>query len=132
MGLELREGDTLRVAPEPHSRPELEFLADLLRDYLETYLLAAMTLEDVANGMGTDRKSFVKLALETGRAEYHAGRITAAESLAKVTLENAVEYLLDQKLLVEKDKKLELGSVTTEAESRRQLIDSIREYLKRS
>jgi glycerol-3-phosphate O-acyltransferase len=133
MGLVLHEGGTtLRVAPEPHSRPELEFLADLLRDYLETYLLAAMTLEDVAKGMGTDRKSFVKLALETGRAEYHAGRITAAESLAKVTLDNAVEYLLDQKLLVEKDKKLELGSVTTEAESRRQLIESIREYLKRS
>jgi glycerol-3-phosphate O-acyltransferase len=132
MGLMLQEGDSLRVAPEPHSRPELEFLADLLRDYLETYMLAAMTLEDVAKGVGTDRKSFVKLALETGRAEYHAGRITAAESLAKVTLENAVEYLLDQKLLVEKDKKLELGSVTTEVESRRQLIDSIREYLKRS
>jgi len=132
MGLVLQEGDSLRVAPEPHSRPELEFLADLLRDYLETYLLAAMTLEDLAKGVGADRKSFVKLALETGRAEYHAGRITAAESLAKVTLENAVEYLLDQKLLVEKDKKLELGSVTTEVESRRQLIDSIREYLKRS
>ncbi|NTX40697.1 1-acyl-sn-glycerol-3-phosphate acyltransferase [Myxococcus sp. CA033] len=131
MGLVINEGDSLRVAPEPHAQPELEFLADLLRDYLEAYLLAAMTLNDVANGVAEDRKAFIRLALETGRAEYHAGRITAAESLAKVTLENAVTYLQDQKLLVEEDKKLKLGPQATDAEARRQLADAIREYLKR-
>ncbi|NTX07886.1 1-acyl-sn-glycerol-3-phosphate acyltransferase [Myxococcus sp. CA040A] len=131
MGLVINEGEFLRVAPEPHAQPELEFLADLLRDYLEAYLLAAMTLNDVANGVAEDRKAFIRLALETGRAEYHAGRITAAESLAKVTLENAVTYLQDQKLLVEEDKKLKLGPQATDAEARRQLADAIREYLKR-
>ncbi|TQF14286.1 glycerol-3-phosphate acyltransferase [Myxococcus llanfairpwllgwyngyllgogerychwyrndrobwllllantysiliogogogochensis] len=131
MGLVINEGESLRVAPEPHAQPELEFLADLLRDYLEAYLLAAMTLNDVANGVAEDRKAFIRLALETGRAEYHAGRVTAAESLAKVTLENAVTYLQDQKLLVEEDKKLKLGPQATDAEARRQLADAIREYLKR-
>ncbi|ATB47628.1 1-acyl-sn-glycerol-3-phosphate acyltransferase [Corallococcus macrosporus] len=131
MGLVLEEHETLRVAPEAHARPDLEFLADMLRDYLEAYLLAAMTLQDVATGAAEDKKSFVKLALETGRAEYHAGRITASESLAKVTLENAVAYLLDQKLLAEADKKLTLGPAATEPQARAQLVDAIREYLKR-
>ena len=57
----------------------------------------------------------MKLALETGRAEFHAGRISAAESLAKTTLENAVAYLLDQQILVEEDKKLKLGDPATAA-----------------
>jgi glycerol-3-phosphate O-acyltransferase len=131
MGILMHEGDTLTLAPEVHARPDLEFLADLLRDYLETYLLAAMTLQDVATGVAEDRKGFIKLALETGRAEYHAGRITAAESLAKVTLENAVAYLQDQKFLVEKDKKLELGPAAQDAGARTQLANDIREYLKR-
>ncbi|XXF80922.1 1-acyl-sn-glycerol-3-phosphate acyltransferase [Myxococcaceae bacterium GXIMD 01537] len=130
MGLAMQEGTTLKLAPEPHARPDMEFLADLMRDYLEAYLLAAMTLQDVATGTATDRKSFVKLALETGRAEFHAGRISAAESLAKVTLENAVAFLLDQKYLVEEDKKLKLGPAGSEPAAREQLISEIRQYLR--
>ncbi len=129
LGLVLHTGDTLQVAPEPHARPDLEFLADLLRDYLEAYLLAAMTLKDVAEGLATDRKSFIKLALEIGRAEFHAGRLGAAESLSKTTLENAVAYLLDQKYLVEEDKKLKLGPAATEP-SNSGLADEIRVYLR--
>lgn len=132
MGLVMSDGSTVKLAPEPHARPDLEFLADLMRDYLEAYLLAAMTLKDVADGVATDRKSFVKLALETGRAEFHAGRITAAESLAKVTLDNAVSFLLDQKYLEEEDKKLKLGPAGAEPAAREQLAADIREYLRRS
>ncbi len=130
MGLVLHSGDTLQIAPEAHARPSLEFLADLMRDYLEAYLLAAMTLKDVAEGTATDRKTFSKLALEIGRAEFHAGRIGAAESLAKTTLENAVAYLLDQKYLVEEDKKLKLGSAASDAAAREQLPNEIRLYLR--
>ncbi|MBN1203464.1 MAG: 1-acyl-sn-glycerol-3-phosphate acyltransferase [Myxococcaceae bacterium] len=132
MGLVLRSDETLQLAPEPHARPELEFLADLLRDYLEAYLLAAMTLKDVADGVATDRKAFVRLAMETGRAEFHAGRLGAAESLAKTTLENAVAYLLDQKYLVEEDKKLKLGAIAAEPAAREQLAQEIRLYLQRA
>jgi len=131
LGLVLRSGDTLQLAPEAHARPELEFLADLLRDYLEAYLLAAMTLKDVAEGVATDRKTFVKFAMETGRAEFHAGRIGAAESLAKTTLENAVTYLLDQKYLVEEDKKLKLGTAASDPTARDQLANEIRLCLQR-
>ncbi|RKG71337.1 glycerol-3-phosphate acyltransferase [Corallococcus sp. CA054B] len=134
MGLVIHDGDTLTRAPEAHAQPDLEFLADLLRDFLEAYLLAAMTLPDVAAGVATDRKTFVKLALETGRGEYNAGRITAAESLAKTTLENAVEYLLDQRILVEEDKKLRLGDPASAAELPRKnpLAEEIRGYLHRA
>ncbi|RKH55027.1 1-acyl-sn-glycerol-3-phosphate acyltransferase [Corallococcus llansteffanensis] len=134
MGLVIQDGDTLKQAPEAHAQPELEFMADLLRDFLEAYLLAAMTLPDVAAGIATDRKAFVKLALETGRGEYNAGRITAAESLAKTTLENAVEYLLDQRILVEEDKKLKLGDPAAAADLPRknQLADALRAYLHRA
>jgi glycerol-3-phosphate O-acyltransferase len=132
LGLVLRSGDQLQLAPETHARPYLEFLADLLRDYLEAYLLAAMTLKDVADGVATDRKSFVKFAQETGRAEFHAGRIGAAESLAKTTLENALSFLLDQKYLVEEDKKLKLGPAATDPAAREQLVNEIRLYLQRA
>jgi glycerol-3-phosphate O-acyltransferase len=130
MGLVIHEGDTLSVAPEPHARPELEFLSDLLRDYLEAYLIAAQTLQEVATGAAQDRKSFVKLALELGRAEYLSGRITAAESLAKVTLENAVTYMLDQRYLVEEDKKLKLGPTAPDAEAAKRFAEEIRRYLR--
>jgi len=130
MGLVLHDGDTLGVAPEPHSRPELEFLADLLRDYLEAYLIAALTLPEVPAGMAQDRKAFVRQALELGRAEYHSGRITAAESLAKVTLENAVHYMLDQRYLVEEDKKLKLGPSAPDVEACRSFAEEIRRYLR--
>ncbi|RKH36972.1 1-acyl-sn-glycerol-3-phosphate acyltransferase [Corallococcus sicarius] len=134
MGLVIQDGDTLKQAPEAHAQPELEFMADLLRDFLEAYLLAAMTLPDVAAGVATDRKAFVKLALETGRGEYNAGRITAAESLAKTTLENAVEYLLDQRILVEEDKKLKLGDPAAAAHlpQKNPLADALRAYLHRA
>ena len=56
LGLVIHDGDTLSWLPRPHARPELEFLADLLRDYLEAYLLAALTLKDVAAGAATDRR----------------------------------------------------------------------------
>src|SRR5262249_19049083 len=36
------------VPRDAQARTELEFLADILRDYLQSYLLAALTLEDLA------------------------------------------------------------------------------------
>ncbi len=130
MGLVLHEGDTLGVAPEAHARPELEFLADLLRDYLESYLIAALTLQEVAAGTAQDHKTFVRQAMELGRAEYHSGRITAAESLAKVTLENAVTYLVDQRFLEEEDKKLKLGPAAPDVRASQQFAAEIRRYLR--
>ena len=76
-----------------------------------------------------DRKSFVKQAMDLGRAEYHSGRITAAESLAKVTLENAVAYMLDQRYLVEEGKELKLGPAAPDVAASQQFAEEIRRYL---
>ncbi len=102
-----------------------------MRDYLESYLLAALALEDLASEGPLDRKGFVKAALETGRAEFLSGRIGASEALSRTTLENAVEYFLDQGILVEKDKKLRLGDAYAEKPAREELVKHIRTYLHR-
>ena len=123
LGLVVRQGDALRIAPEAFARPMVEFLGDLLRDYLEAYLLAAKTAAELGSG-SVDRKEFVRRALETGRSEFLAGTITAAESLSRTTLENAVQLLLEQKVLVETDKKLGAGSVPAAP-----MVDTIRSTL---
>ena len=129
-GLLTREDGRIDVAMEPHCRPEVEFLADLLRDYLESYLLAALTLKDLQQD-SSDRKAFTKAALETGRAEFLAGRIGTAEALSRTTLENAVLFLIDQKYLIEQDRKLTLGPALQSAEAREAFASELRQYLNR-
>jgi glycerol-3-phosphate O-acyltransferase len=120
--------DRLEVAPEPHATRELEFYADLLRDLLEGYLVAAITLEDVARGVAVDRKAFVKAALETGKVEFLAGRIGCAESLSRTTLENALAWLLEQGYLSEEGKALKLGARAATAEDRAQFVRQLRGF----
>lgn len=107
LGLVVRDADKLTLAPEKFVRPQLQFLADLIRDYLESYLLAAMTAQE---GTATDRKDFIKRALETGRAEFLAGRLQASESLSRTNLENALAWLIELSYLAERDKKLQGGT----------------------
>ena len=54
----------------------------------------------------------------------------AAESLAKVTLENAVTFMLDQRYLVEEDKKLKLGPASPDVAASKQFAEEIRRYLR--
>ncbi len=108
LGLVVRDGEALRPAPESHARPMLQFLGDLVRDYLESYLLAAR--EAAALGPdGRAKKDFLSSALEAGRADFLAGTIAAAEALSKPNLENAVLFLVDQQYLAEQEKKLVKG-----------------------
>ncbi len=122
LGLVVKDGDRLRVAPEHFARPQLEFIGDLLRDYLESYLMAAQTLSEV--GSGVDKKEFIGRALDTGRAEFLAGKITTAESISRTNLESALQWLLDQQALTEKDKKLTIGPRPLP-----ELADQIRSFL---
>jgi glycerol-3-phosphate O-acyltransferase len=125
MGL-LASGEQISASAE--ARPALEFLADLTRDYFETYWLAALTLEDVARAGAMDRKAFIRAALENGRAEFLSGNIGAAEALSKTTLENGLAWLLDQGYLVEKDKRLSVGAAAHDVAARSALAERIRRY----
>lgn len=110
-GLVHPEGDAIVISPEAHARPMVAFLADLLRDLLESYWLTTRQAQALDAG-GLDKKDFLRGALEAGRAEFLAGTITASEALSKTTLENAVQFLVDQKYLTDKDKKLTPGTVS--------------------
>jgi len=123
-----REGGGLGPA-SAEAIPTLEFLADLLRDYLQSYLLAFLTLEDVAEGGPMDRKAFVRAALETGRLEFLSGRLDAAEAISRTTLENALSYLLDQRLLEERERKVQLGPEATATEQREALRGGLRAFI---
>jgi glycerol-3-phosphate O-acyltransferase len=94
---------------------QLGFMADLSRDFLEGYLAAALTLKDLVQVGPMEPRAFVKAALETGRAEYLAGRISTPEALSKSSVENAVLFFLDQQILAEEAKRLRLGPAAAAA-----------------
>jgi glycerol-3-phosphate O-acyltransferase len=127
LGLVIRGEQTLSVAPEAHALPELEFHADLLRDLLEAYWLAARNLNDLRAPV--DSKSFVRESLELGRAELLAGRIRAAEALNRTTLENAVAFFKDQSYLKEENKLLSWGQRGVDAAQRAELLQRLDDYV---
>ncbi len=71
----------------------------------------------------------MKNTLENGRAEFLAGHLSAAESLSRTNVENAVGWLLETGALVEKDKRLHLGPIAQDREARDAIAAPIREYL---
>jgi glycerol-3-phosphate O-acyltransferase len=127
--LERRQGQLLPAGGEAANL--LHFLAALLRDFLESYLLGALTLEDLARSGPMDRKSFVKAALETGRLEFLTGRLGAVEALSRTTLENALAYFLDQDILSEKERKVTLGAAAAAPEQREALQAELRGFIVR-
>lgn len=129
LGLILNAGALLSVAPERHGRPELEFLADLIQDFLESYLLAALALGQLAKGQPVEKKAFVKLALDIGRAELSAGHLEAPESLSRPTLENAVGFLIDQRYLTERGREVTLSPAAEDGARRTALTEDIRAFL---
>ncbi|MGZ3445222.1 MAG: 1-acyl-sn-glycerol-3-phosphate acyltransferase, partial [Myxococcaceae bacterium] len=126
----LMRRDGALVASDARARGDLDFLADVLRDYVQSYLLAALTLEELAAGP-MDRKGFVRAALETGRMEFLQGRIDAAEAISRSTLENALAWLLEQEMAVERDRKLVLGPAAGRPEQRDAFRTEVRAYLGR-
>ncbi len=125
----VRNGPTLARASTPGAQDTLDFYAELLRDFLESYLLAALTLEDVAAAGTMDRKTFIRAALEVGKAEYMAGRIQARESLARTTIENAIAYFLERKILQGGEKRFSVGPAYATEAARRSVADELRRYL---
>ena len=128
-GLLVRSGTTLSRASIPGAQDTMSFYAELLRDFLESYLLAALTLEDVAAAGTMDRKAFIRAALEVGKAEYMAGRIQARESLARTTIENAIAYFLERKILQGNEKRFSVGPDYSTDAARRSVAEELRNYL---
>jgi glycerol-3-phosphate O-acyltransferase len=128
-GLLVRTGQTLSIAPGPDAHETMDFYAALLRDFLESYLLAALTLKDVAVAGTMDRKSFIRAALEVGKAEYMAGRIQARESLSRTNIENAIAYFMERKILHGTERRFSMGPAYATDATRLAVAEELRRYL---
>jgi glycerol-3-phosphate O-acyltransferase len=120
------QGERLRPGLQ---REPVEFLAEILRPYLEAYRLTAETAEFLLHDAArqpVDRKLLVKVGLERGRADFLAGRIVARESLSKATLDTAVEWMLATGRLLEHAGRLEPALRT---DALREIIDGITRHL---
>ena len=99
-----QQGDRLAVSRQVGARASVQFLADMHRDYLESYLLAARMASELAPA-GLEKREFLRRTLDRGRTDFLAGTIELSEALSKTNLENALLYLVDQGLVVESDKR---------------------------
>jgi glycerol-3-phosphate O-acyltransferase len=98
----------------------LAFLSEFMRAYLESYRIAVETaLAALAGGRGDsvapDRRTLVQDALERGRAAFLSGGVALREALSKATLENAVEWLVSQRFLDEREGRIHVGGGGVEA-----------------
>jgi glycerol-3-phosphate O-acyltransferase len=122
IGALARDGERLLAGREAGT---LAFLAELVRPYLEAYRLAAATaLELLAGGRKgepPDRRALVRETLERGRAAFLAGAIALGESVSKATIENAIEWMIAQGLVSERDGKLALA----DRDALRDIVDGI-------
>ena len=96
------------------NQSQLVFLADLLRDYLESYLLAALTLAEFASEGPVERKALIEASLDNGRAEFLARRLDAPESLSRPNIENALLFFIDQEIVTESKKLLRVHPAAAE------------------
>jgi glycerol-3-phosphate O-acyltransferase len=102
----MRLGALSRVEEDLRPGPDLDtlaFLAEFTRSYLEAYRLATSTALAIARHTPVDRRALVREALERGRAAFLSGEVVLRESLSKATLSNALEWMVDQGLLLELD-----------------------------
>jgi glycerol-3-phosphate O-acyltransferase len=102
----MRLGALERVEEDLRPGPDVDtlvFLAELTRPYLESYRVAAAAALAVARRFPMDRRALLREAMERGRASYLSGEVALRESLSKATLGNAIEWMVDQRLLLELD-----------------------------
>ncbi len=81
----------------------LPFLSELVRPYVEAYFTTFRTAEALLpeGGDPVDRRILVKESMERLRAAFLSGELALRESISKATVENAVEWLVEQGLLGE-------------------------------
>ena len=95
LGAVERAAGTLRPGAAPET---LDFLAGLLRPFLEGYRLTIETaLQHLVAGVPRrplTRRRLVAEALARGRTELASGRLEASEAVSKATVENAAEWLI--------------------------------------
>jgi len=127
MGFIGTENEAIFLKPEHIENAELlaSFIKSLMEGYYMTVeALSAIPLERL------DKKSAVKKIQSFGLSMYDRAKIDNLEAVSKVTIENAIEYLVAQKILIreEMEKKATLFSLNPDAEVQNRLI-RLKEHL---
>jgi glycerol-3-phosphate O-acyltransferase len=130
-GLVVREGDFCRMAPDAYAREMLVMLSELVRDFTESYWLAAKTLHLLKSGP-REKKEMLAEMLERGRAGFLEGQLQCAEAVSRPNLENAIELFIELGVLAQADKtKLMLTPQGEQAVSSRTLENEIGRFLEK-
>ncbi|MDH5492618.1 MAG: hypothetical protein OEY14_11765, partial [Myxococcales bacterium] len=104
--------------------------ADMLRTYVESYLLATRAIGPLLE-RPQGRKEWIRRTLTLGQRMYLAGEIEQRESLSKPKLETALEALRDMKLLrLEGRERVLAGERLDEGEGARALERELRRLLR--
>jgi glycerol-3-phosphate O-acyltransferase len=80
-------------------RPDLVTFARLIQSYFESYFVVGSSLKAIANRRLSERRFLWSVRL-TAHRFYQTGKIRLPESLSQVNFGNAIQYLVDQKIVV--------------------------------
>jgi glycerol-3-phosphate O-acyltransferase len=128
-GLVIRGEGTARIAPEAHAQEQVALLADQVRDFTESYWLAAKTLHVLKAG-ARDRKEVLAEMMERGRAGFLEGQLQCAEAVSRPNLENALELYVELGVLsVAQKTRLALTPAGEQAVASRSLENEVARFL---
>ncbi|MBS2030362.1 MAG: 1-acyl-sn-glycerol-3-phosphate acyltransferase [Deltaproteobacteria bacterium] len=127
-GLVLKKDEAVSAAPEAHAAEILGLLSEALRDFAESYLLAAKTLH-LLKGGPRDKKGLVREMLERGRAGFLEGQLQCAEAVSRPNLENALELFSELQLVTAEKGGLALTAEGQKAIAERSLERDIERFL---
>jgi glycerol-3-phosphate O-acyltransferase len=102
-GIVLAAGDSLEAAPDER----VELLGGQVRDFVESYWVAARALESLATPLAD--KELMKRIQEMGEKLFFTGEVQRREACARANYQNAVAYFRERKLLAVSDGKLSVS-----------------------
>lgn len=106
-----REGDSLAFGPGHDGldgRAWVTFYAAVIRNFIESYRVAARTARVLTRGPLTE-KELVARALRIGEQMFLGGEIERSEAVSQTTIENALEAFIEQGYLRRVEGKLALA-----------------------
>ena len=95
---------------------QVEVYADMLRNFIEGYRIAARGLQILLRGPMT-AKDLAKRTLATGDRMFMAGDLMRREAISKPLFENAQSAFVDQGYLTRNDGKFELAETFSKSET---------------
>jgi glycerol-3-phosphate O-acyltransferase len=127
------QGDALAAGPGHDGldgRGWIAFYAAVVRNFLESYRIAARSARALVRGPATERE-LAQRALRVGEQMFLAGEIERSEAVTQPTLENAFAAFVEQGYLERKDGKLALAASFDSDEAAQTIEARVASYLER-